>query len=103
MASASSTLTSVQRVAMTLDIKPDMVDEYVSAHASPRPDVVKALRAVGLRNLSLWVWRERMFYYAEFVPIGDETFADAMARYAKMPGGTRCASRASCGLDCRRG
>jgi L-rhamnose mutarotase len=88
MASPSSTLTSVTRVAMTLDIKKEMLDEYVAAHAHPRPEVVKALRAVGLRNLSLWVWRERMFYYAEFVPIGKETFSEAMARYAEMPGGT---------------
>lgn len=72
---------------MTLDIKAGMVEEYTEAHANPRPEVVKALRLVGLRNLSLWVWRERMFYYAEFVPVQDETFADAMARYAEMPGG----------------
>lgn len=75
-----------QRVAMTLDIKPELVDEYTKAHANPRPEIVAALRAVGLRNLSLWVWRERMFYYAEYVPIGNETFDEAMARYANMPG-----------------
>lgn len=73
---------------MTLDIKKEMVEEYVAAHANPRPEVVKALRAVGVRNLSLWVWRERIFYYAEFVPIGEETFSEAMTKYAAMPGGT---------------
>lgn len=78
---------------MTLDIKPEMRQEYIAAHAQPRAEVVKALRLVGLRNLSLWVWRERMFYYAEFVPIGDETFREAMARYAEMPGGA-CVARA---------
>lgn len=88
-AASPASLTSVARVAMTLDLRPGAVDEYVAAHAAPRPPVVRALRAVGLRNLSLWVWRERLFYYAEFVPVGDETFADAMRRYAAMPGGTR--------------
>lgn len=76
-------------MAMTLDIKPELVAEYKAAHASPRPEVVSALRSVGLRNLSLWTSGVRLFYYAEFVPTRDgETFDEAMARYATMPGGT---------------
>jgi L-rhamnose mutarotase len=86
MASSVPPHAQVQRVAMTLDIKPELVDEYIAAHAAPRQQVVDALRSVGLRNLSLWVSRERLFYYAEFAPVGGETFDEAMARYAKMPG-----------------
>ena len=86
MASSDAQHALVQRVAMTLDIKPELVKEYIAAHATPRQQVVDALRSVGLRNLSLWVSRERLFYYAEFVPIGNETFDEAMARYALMPG-----------------
>lgn len=77
---------TVQRVAMTLDIEPEMAKEYIAKHSAPRQSVVDALRSVGLRNLSLWVWRERLFYYAEFVPIGNETFEQAMARYVNLPG-----------------
>lgn len=83
-------LTAHTRVAMTLDIVPELAAEYIAAHASPRPAVVSALRSVGLRNLSLWTKGGRLFYYAEFVPVRDETFDEAMARYAEMPGGTWC-------------
>lgn len=72
------------KVAMTLNIKPDLVDEYIEHHANPRPHIQAALHAVGLRNISLWTWGERLFYYAEYV--GTEPFDDAMARYAKMDG-----------------
>jgi L-rhamnose mutarotase len=47
------------------------------------PEVQKALHEVGLRNISLWIWQNRLFYYAEYK--GQEPFADAMARYEKMP------------------
>jgi L-rhamnose mutarotase len=80
---------TVQRVAMTLDIKPERLEEYIAAHATPRQHIVDALRAVGLRDISLWVFRERMFYTATWVATdGRETFEDAMARYAAMPGVT---------------
>jgi L-rhamnose mutarotase len=86
MATQNAPHTVVQRVAMTLNVKPELVEEYIAAHANPRQRVVDALRSVGLRNLSLWVSRERLFYYAEFAPINNETFDEAMARYAQMPG-----------------
>jgi L-rhamnose mutarotase len=86
MAANNAPHTSIQRVAMTLDIKPELVNEYIAKHATPRQNVVDALRSVGLRNLSLWVSRERLFYYAEFAPIGRESFDEAMVRYAAMPG-----------------
>ena len=33
---------------------------------------------------SLWAWKNRLFYYAEYV--GSEPFEKAMAKYAEMPG-----------------
>jgi L-rhamnose mutarotase len=86
MATQNAPHTVVQRVAMTLNVKPELVEDYIAAHANPRQHIVDALRSVGLRNLSLWVSRERLFYYAEFAPINNETFDEAMARYAQMPG-----------------
>lgn len=69
---------------MTLNIKAGMVDEYIAHHTNSRAEVRAALHNVGIRNLSLWNWGERLFYYAEYV--GTEPFEAAMARYAEMPG-----------------
>mmetsp|Transcript_14314 Transcript_14314/g.38321 ORF Transcript_14314/g.38321 Transcript_14314/m.38321 type:complete len:120 (+) Transcript_14314:106-465(+) len=71
------------RVAMTLDIHADLTQEYIDHHAHSWPEIESALRSVGLRNISLWVWESRMFYYAEYV--GEEEFDAAMERYSKMP------------------
>ena len=73
-----------KRIAMTLNIDPPKLQEYIDLHANPRPEVQAALRSAGIRNLSLWNWGERLFYYAEYV--GTEPFDEAMARYATMPG-----------------
>lgn len=73
-----------QKIAMTLNIKPGLLEEYIAHHANPRPKVQAALHEVGIRNLSLWNWEERLFYYAEYV--GSEPFESAMARYAEMDG-----------------
>lgn len=73
-----------KKIAMTLNIKPGLVQEYIDHHANSRPEVRNALRTVGIRNLSLWTWGDRLFYYAEYV--GTEPFDEAMDRYAKMDG-----------------
>lgn len=73
-----------KKIAMTLNIKAGMIDKYIAHHANSRAEVRDALRAVGIRNLSLWTWGDRLFYYAEYV--GTEPFEQAMARYADMPG-----------------
>ncbi|CAN8076349.1 unnamed protein product [Agarophyton chilense] len=72
------------RIAMTLNIKAGALQEYIDHHAHSRPEVREALRSVGIRNLSLWNWGERLFYYAEYV--GSEPFDQAMERYSKMDG-----------------
>lgn len=69
---------------MTLNIKPGQIDEYIEHHAHSRAEVRKALHSVGIRNLSLWNWGDRLFYYAEYV--GEEPFDQAMQRYSKMQG-----------------
>lgn len=71
------------RIGMTLDIQPDKVEEYIAHHDNSWPEIEGALREVGMRNLSLFVYGERLFYYAEYV--GEEPFEQAMERYAKMP------------------
>lgn len=41
----------VLRIGMTLDIQEGKLDEYIAHHAQERPEVVEALRSVGMRNL----------------------------------------------------
>jgi L-rhamnose mutarotase len=52
-------------------------------HDEQWPELHDALHSVGVRNLSLWNWENRLFFYAEY--IGDEPFEEAMKRYAVMP------------------
>lgn len=73
-----------QRIAMTLNVKTDLVQEYIDHHTHSRPEIRAALTSVGIRNLSLWTWGDRLFYYAEYV--GNEPFDEAMERYAAMDG-----------------
>jgi len=82
MAEAPSSKT--MKVAMTLNIKPHLVDQYIRDHNPNPPEIRAALSSVGLRNISLWTWGNRLFYYAEYV--GEEPFEEAMARYAQMDG-----------------
>jgi len=49
--------------------------EYKAHHDNSWPEVESALRSVGMRNLSLWAYGNRMFYYAEYV--GDTPFDKA--------------------------
>lgn len=82
--SEAQSTAKTQRIAMTLNIKPGQIDEYIEHHAHSRAEVRKALHSVGIRNLSLWNWGDRLFYYAEYV--GEEPFDQAMQRYSKMQG-----------------
>ncbi|KAK4538307.1 hypothetical protein CDCA_CDCA17G4332 [Cyanidium caldarium] len=70
---------------MVLQLKPGAMPAYRQCHDAQWPEVRDALRAVGLRNLSLWYdgGHNRVFYYAEYG--GAEPFQQAMQRYAQMP------------------
>mmetsp|Transcript_38533 Transcript_38533/g.151936 ORF Transcript_38533/g.151936 Transcript_38533/m.151936 type:complete len:112 (-) Transcript_38533:961-1296(-) len=71
------------RIAMTLDIQEGKLEEYHQHHINSWTEVENALRSVGMRNLSLYSWESRLFYYAEYV--GSIPFEEAMEQYAKMP------------------
>mmetsp|Transcript_17281 Transcript_17281/g.37287 ORF Transcript_17281/g.37287 Transcript_17281/m.37287 type:complete len:117 (-) Transcript_17281:737-1087(-) len=73
----------VQRIGMTLDIQEGKIDEYKRLHDEQWPEVRHALESVGVTNLSLWSWENRLFFYAEYV--GEEPFEVAMEQYSKMP------------------
>lgn len=71
------------RIGMTLDIDPSDVSAYKSHHDKSWPEITKALKSVGIQNLSLFNYGSRLFYYAEY--IGKEDLDKALERYAKMP------------------
>lgn len=75
------------KVAMTLDLRSAAaLAQYKARHDEIWPEVTSALASVGIRNVSLWCWGTRLFYYAEFQSVdGRETFEAAMARYSRMP------------------
>mmetsp|Transcript_18276 Transcript_18276/g.38173 ORF Transcript_18276/g.38173 Transcript_18276/m.38173 type:complete len:127 (-) Transcript_18276:166-546(-) len=71
------------RMAMTLDIQPGKFQEYFDYHQAVWPEIQHALHEVGVRNLSVWNWESRLFYYCEYV--GERPFAEAMQIYSQMP------------------
>ncbi|MBB4854178.1 L-rhamnose mutarotase [Mycobacteroides chelonae] len=45
----------IQRVCFLLHLKPERVDDYLTAHQDVWPEMLDALRAAGWRNYSLFV------------------------------------------------
>jgi L-rhamnose mutarotase len=46
---------TTQRVCFLLQIRPDKLDEYLTAHETVWPEMLEALRRTGWRNYSLFV------------------------------------------------
>lgn len=53
------------RVAWTARLRPDKVDDYVTAHANVWPDALTAITAAGIRNYSIYLFGDRVFAYYE--------------------------------------
>ncbi|HYN96393.1 MAG TPA: L-rhamnose mutarotase [Pilimelia sp.] len=53
------------RAAFILTIKPDRVDEYVTAHAEVWPEMRAAISASGIRNYSIFLHGNQAFGYLE--------------------------------------
>jgi L-rhamnose mutarotase len=54
-----------QRTAFVLRVRPDKLDEYVSAHKEVWPQMLDALRTAGVRNYTIFRDDNRMFGYFE--------------------------------------
>jgi L-rhamnose mutarotase len=54
-----------QRTAFVLRVRPEKIDEYVSAHRDVWPDMLDALRDAGIRNYTIFRDDNRMFGYFE--------------------------------------
>lgn len=53
------------RVAWTGRLRPDKIDEYVTAHAAVWPDMLAMISAAGVRNYSIYLFEDRVFGYYE--------------------------------------
>ncbi len=53
------------RVAWTGRLRPDKIDEYVTAHAAVWPDMLAMITAAGVRNYSIHLFEDRVFGYYE--------------------------------------
>jgi L-rhamnose mutarotase len=59
-----------QRSAFVLSVKPDRIDEYVEAHRTVWPEMLRALRDAGIRNYSIFRDGTRVFGYFEADDLG---------------------------------
>jgi L-rhamnose mutarotase len=54
-----------QRTAFVLRVRPEKLDDYVSAHREVWPEMLDALRGAGIRNYTIFRDGNRMFGYFE--------------------------------------
>jgi L-rhamnose mutarotase len=55
----------MERRSFVLALKPGMKDEYVRRHDSLWPEMAQMLKDAGIRNYSIWWYRDRLFGYYE--------------------------------------
>ena len=55
----------MERRSFVLKLKPGMKAEYVRRHDNLWPEMAEMLRAAGLRNYSIWWYRDDLFGYYE--------------------------------------
>ena len=54
-----------QRTAFVLRVRPEKLEEYLSAHRDVWPEMLDALRGAGIRNYTIFRDENRMFGYFE--------------------------------------
>ena len=57
----------MKQIALTVNLKddPEVIAAYKSYHADAWPDVVEALKAVGILQMKIWLLGRRLFMLAE--------------------------------------
>lgn len=67
---------------MAIGLKPEQVDAYCEAHRAVPEDVLRTVRACGIRNYSIYLRNAVLFSYFEYV---GADFAADMAKMAADP------------------
>ena len=55
----------MKRIGMTINIRPEKIDEYKKLHASVWPEVLKNLKDLNCRNYSIFLHKNTLFGYME--------------------------------------
>jgi len=58
-------MAAMQRITMTLKLKPECREEYLEAHRHVWPELIEAARRAGIRNHSVFLRGDTLFLYAE--------------------------------------
>jgi L-rhamnose mutarotase len=72
----------MQRVAQVVGLAPEAVERYKELHASVWPDVLRTIRACGIRNYSIFLREPELLLFAYFEYIGEDYEADQAAMAA---------------------
>jgi L-rhamnose mutarotase len=73
------------RVAWTARLRPDRIEDYVTAHAAVWPEMLAMIKEAGVRNYSIHLFEDRVFgYYECDDPVATQAFmrdAEVTARW----------------------
>ncbi|MFN8624052.1 MAG: L-rhamnose mutarotase [Chloroflexota bacterium] len=53
------------RVTWTARLRPEKIEEYVTAHAAVWPEMLAMIKEAGVRNYSIHLFKDRVFGYYE--------------------------------------
>jgi L-rhamnose mutarotase len=62
----------MRRFGQVLGIRSESIDEYRRYHAKIWPEIEQAIRDAGIRNYSIFLRRDRLFAYYEYVGPAEE-------------------------------
>lgn len=57
----------VRRFGQVIRVKPEKLDEYRKLHANPWPCVLQKIRECNIRNYSIYIHKDLLFAYFEYV------------------------------------
>jgi len=89
MSSSSQTgpsplIVSGERLGQLIRLKPECKDRYVALHAHPFPGLIEQLRASNLHNYSIFLGKDLLFSFFEYVGNDFETDMEAVAENATV-------------------
>ncbi len=69
----------MRRFGQVIKVKPEKLEDYKQLHANPWPEVVEQIRKCHITNYSIYLQREYLFAYFEYVGDDFETDMKKMA------------------------
>ena len=70
----------MKRVAMTVKIRPELIEEYKQYHRNVWPEIEQMQRRLGFRNVSIFFCGDTLFLYQEYH--GSQSIEQAWAEYS---------------------